>query len=70
MKYSSNRKFEIAVRKTRRPRPTTGNPIYTDEEREFMVALDKYKRDNRRPFPTCSDVLGVLKSLGYSKNQN
>jgi hypothetical protein len=32
-----------------------------------MKAMDKYKRENRRPFPTCSEVLQVLKSLGYTK---
>lgn len=40
---------------------------YTDDEVEFMKALDKYKRDNRRPFPTCSEVLEVLFKLGYCK---
>lgn len=41
---------------------------YTADEVEFMMALDKYKRDNRRPFPTCSEVLRVLVSLGYRKD--
>jgi hypothetical protein len=36
-------------------------------EREFMVALDRYKRSHHRPFPTCCEVLAVLKSLGYRK---
>lgn len=40
---------------------------YSDDEREFMVALDRYKRENRRPHPTCSEVLKVLRSLGYEK---
>ena len=40
---------------------------YTEDELEFMKALDMYKRENRRPFPTCSEVLQVLKSLGYRK---
>jgi len=30
-------------------------------------AMDQYKRDNRRPFPTWSEVLEVLYSLGYRK---
>jgi hypothetical protein len=29
--------------------------------------MDQYKRDNRRPFPTWSEVLEVLYSLGYRK---
>lgn len=40
---------------------------YTDEEREFMTALDRYKVVNHRPFPTCREVLEVLKALGYRK---
>ena len=40
---------------------------YTDEEREFMVAMDRYKREYGRPNPTVCEVLAVLKSLGYEK---
>jgi hypothetical protein len=38
---------------------------YTDEEREFMVAMDRYKRVNRRPYPSWREVLSVLRDLGY-----
>ena len=47
--------------------PTTCERDYTDEEIIFMKAMDQYKRDNRRPFPTWSEVLEVLLSLGYRK---
>ncbi|HEV3142851.1 MAG TPA: hypothetical protein VGZ47_03090 [Gemmataceae bacterium] len=47
--------------------PTTCERDYTDDEIEFMKAMDQYKRDNRRPFPTWSEVLEVLLSLGYRK---
>jgi hypothetical protein len=47
--------------------PTTCERDYTDEEIIFMKAMDQYKRDNRRPFPTWSEVLEVLYSLGYRK---
>src|ERR1700758_3712067 len=47
--------------------PTTCERDYTDEEIAFMKAMDQYKRDNRRPFPTWSEVLEVLRSLGYRK---
>ncbi len=40
---------------------------YTDDETDFMKAMDRYKRENRRPFPTWSEVLEVLISLGYRK---
>jgi hypothetical protein len=47
--------------------PTTCERDYTDEEIIFMKAMDQYKRDNRRPFPTWSEVLEVLQALGYRK---
>src|SRR2546427_9210431 len=47
--------------------PTTCERDYTDEEIIFMKAMDQYKRDNRRPFPTWSEVLEGLHSLGYRK---
>ena len=40
---------------------------YTDEEREFLVAIDRYKRRNNRPFPTWIEVLDVLRGLGWRK---
>lgn len=40
---------------------------YTDEEREFMMAMDRYKRRNNRPFPTWHEVLQVVIALGYRK---
>src|SRR5262249_16566146 len=47
--------------------PTTCERDYTDDEIEFMKAMDQYNRDNRRPFPTWSEVLEVLIALGYRK---
>jgi hypothetical protein len=47
--------------------PTTCERDYTANEVEFMRAMDQYKRDNRRPFPTWSEVLEVLHALGYRK---
>ena len=47
--------------------PTTCERNYSEEEILFMKAMDQYKRDNRRPFPTWSEVLEVLRSLGYRK---
>lgn len=40
----------------------------SSEAVEFGRALDKFKRDNRRPYPTVSDVLSVAKSLGYRRD--
>jgi len=47
--------------------PTTCERDYTGEEIEFMNALDEYKRTSGRMFPTCSEILEVLKKLGYAK---
>jgi hypothetical protein len=49
--------------------PTTCEKDYSDEEILFMRAMDQYKRSNRRPFPTWSEVLEVLRSLGYRKTE-
>ncbi|MFO0973361.1 MAG: hypothetical protein U1A27_07995 [Phycisphaerae bacterium] len=39
----------------------------TDEQFEFVLAIDEYKRVNKRPFPTWTEVLEVIKYLGYRK---
>ena len=45
--------------------PTTCERDYQPEEVEFMQAVEQYKRQNGRPFPTCSELLEVVRSLGY-----
>lgn len=47
--------------------PTTCERDYTGDEVEFMNALDAYKRRAGRMFPTCSEVLEVIRDLGYVK---
>lgn len=47
--------------------PTTCERAYAADEMEFMQAVDRYKRASGRLFPTCSELLGVLRSLGYEK---
>lgn len=37
------------------------------DEAEFMQAMDRYRREHRRPFPTWGEVLLVLQSLGYRR---
>jgi hypothetical protein len=55
------------VNRRRQIDPTTCERDYTDQEVEFMNALDDYKRKSGRMFPTCSEVLEVLRGLGYVK---
>ncbi len=45
--------------------PTTCERDYSNAEVEFMKAMDDYKRKSGRPFPTWSEVLEVVFSLGY-----
>jgi len=55
-------------RKTQRRRhidPTTCERDYSGQEIEFMRAMDAYKQQSGRMFPTCSEVLEVIRSLGY-----
>lgn len=47
--------------------PTTCERDYGEDEIEFMKAIEDYKRDFGRPFPTWSEVLEVAKALGYRK---
>jgi hypothetical protein len=63
------RKLERREKVSRRRQidPTTCEREYTDDELEFMHAFDRYKRTSGRMFPTCSEVLEVLRNLGYSK---
>ncbi|MDD5134246.1 MAG: hypothetical protein PHP01_02390 [Phycisphaerae bacterium] len=39
----------------------------TDEQFEFLIAIDDYKKLNSRPFPSWTEVLEVIKALGYRK---
>ena len=57
----------IKVERRRQIDPTTCERDYSQDECEFMQAMEAYKRKNGRMFPTCSEVLEVIRSLGYSK---
>lgn len=55
------------VQRRRQIDPTTCERDYSPEEIEFMEALDEYKRASGRMFPTCSEILEVVKAMGYTK---
>ncbi|MHC4985736.1 MAG: hypothetical protein ACYTFO_06220, partial [Planctomycetota bacterium] len=38
-----------------------------EEQWEFLQAINEYKQVNKRPFPTWSEVLDVMKAIGYRK---
>jgi hypothetical protein len=39
----------------------------SEEQFAFVMAIDEYKKNNSRPFPTWTEVLEVIKALGYRK---
>ena len=47
--------------------PTTCERDYSMAEMEFMQAMHDYKQSSGRMFPTWSEVLEVIKALGYEK---
>jgi hypothetical protein len=53
------------VQRRRQIDPTTCEREYSNEEIEFMHAMDAYKRSSGRMFPTCSEILEVIRDLGY-----
>ncbi len=53
------------VERRRQIDPTTCERDYSDREVEFMNAMNLYKRRSGRQFPTWSEVLEVIHSLGY-----
>lgn len=69
-KASSTPKPTTPRRKKQRRRhidPTTCERDYSQDELEFMRAMDDYKCRSGRMFPTCSEVLEVIRDLGYVK---
>jgi len=39
----------------------------TDDQFELLMAIEDYKEVNRKPFPTLTEILDVIKALGYRK---
>lgn len=39
----------------------------SEEQFEFLMAIEQYKKKNSRPFPTWTEVLELVKALGYRK---
>ena len=47
--------------------PTTCERDYTGDDVAFMTAMDEYKRLSGRNFPTWSEVLEVVRAIGYER---
>jgi hypothetical protein len=67
-KASPNRTYHKST-KRKQIDPTTCERDYSSDEIEFMQALESYKKSNGRKFPTLSEILEVVRSLGYQKQQ-
>jgi hypothetical protein len=61
---------ERRARKERRKRidPTTFEKQYTDDELEFMNAMQRFKERTGKAFPTHGEVIRVAVSLGYRRS--
>ncbi len=58
-----------ATKGAARAKPAGAKPDQMPKEvLEFIQAIDTYKRQNQRPFPNWSEILEILKELGYQKS--
>jgi hypothetical protein len=60
---------ERRQKKERRRRidPTTFDKQYTDDELEFMNAMQRFKEETSKAFPSYAEVLSVATRLGYRR---
>jgi hypothetical protein len=50
-----------------RSAPSTSDRLYDADEAEWLLAVERHKAATGDRFLTYTDLLGVLKSLGYAK---
>ena len=55
------------VTKRKRRRSEKNAATYDDETVEFIQAIDIYRRRSGRSFPPWSEVLEIVRALGYRK---
>ncbi len=79
-RQGDRRKVNVPVEKDRRagaerrtgPRRKRRGPNQYEldaDELEFINAINAFKAQSGRPFPTWSEVLGILRRLGYEKSR-
>lgn len=39
----------------------------TEEQFDFILAIEEYKKVNNRPFPSWTEILDIIKAIGYRK---
>ena len=65
----SKSKTGVPAKGATRAKPVGAKPDQMPPEvLEFIQAIDTYKRLNQRPFPNWSEILEILKGLGYEKS--
>jgi len=53
---------------TKTAKPATSKPDQMEPEvLEFIQAIDDYKRIHGRPFPSWTEVLEIIRNLGYER---
>ena len=52
----------------RDPAKRAGNYDLDDDTLEFIAAINRFKADSGRSFPTWSEVLQIVRELGYTKD--
>ena len=57
-----------SVPRSVKPPPKETNMEVSGEILEFVDAIDAYRQENCRPFPTWTEVFHILKRLGYTKS--
>jgi len=64
---SSPQEGRLKKERRRRIDPTTFDKQYTDDELEFMNAMQRFKELSGKAFPTHGDVIKVAVELGYRR---
>jgi hypothetical protein len=68
-KKTSPKKSAAPEGETSAKKPTPTKPSeMCGEVMDFITAIDDYKRIHGRPFPSWSEVLDIVKALGYSRS--
>lgn len=51
----------------RRPAGSTAERFYTDEELDWLKAVDRHCKENGRVMPDARGILQIARDLGYTK---
>ena len=49
---------------------SNGEEPYSEDETEFLIAIESYKRKHNKKFLTWIEALDIAKSLGWRKGDN